>query len=159
VNAVAKSFWRGTANGTTTLLVESSFNLPVLTEEYGAPAAIWTRIDIPSADTISSAKPSTGHISTGRIIGVTIFLVNKTATRHAEAIFLRANPPNVHFHGEPVFLTDQVSEPAVPDPLLGIIDRRILEIRAPEKVHNELKLLRHSISRNIALDPWRIVQL
>jgi hypothetical protein len=99
-DAVARSFWRSSATanadtnagadaGPTSFLVETSFErVPALTTEYGAPAAVWTRIDI------SPASTSTGAAA-GASISVTVTLVNKTATRHAEALFLRLNPAGV----------------------------------------------------------------
>ena len=79
--ATALSFWRRDyTDKNVSFLIESTFSPTTLHEEYGAPSRVWTRLDIsPSGDTL----------------GVTVTLVNKTATRHAEAMFVRVMPEGV----------------------------------------------------------------
>ena len=85
--ATAVSFWQKTAAGGTTILVETEFSNPVLHAEYGAPATVWIELNIPvdsGRDGGSGSRPG---------IDVSVLLINKTATRHAEAMFLQLNPP------------------------------------------------------------------
>eukprot|EP00040_Diaphanoeca_grandis_P026011 m.144974 g.144974 ORF g.144974 m.144974 type:complete len:865 (-) comp30404_c0_seq3:55-2649(-) len=82
-NASAVAFWQKTSNGTTTFLIESTFSNQDLHVEYGAPSTIWTQISVPPGGSKSNSNEG---------IDVTILLINKTATRHAEAMFLQLNP-------------------------------------------------------------------
>ena len=97
-NAVATGFWQkktagvgdgsGSSGSTTTILIESKFADATLTEEYGAPSTIWTQLDLPE----SSDGGGGGGGGGGGDITVTVLLMNKTATRHAEAMFMKLNP-------------------------------------------------------------------
>ena len=62
-------------DASTSILIESTFALAELHDEYGTPSSIWTQLDA-GADRIN----------------VTVTLVNKSATRHAEALFMRLKP-------------------------------------------------------------------
>ena len=63
-------------------MIESKFADATLAENYGAPSTIWTQLDLPTT------AASNGEIA------VTVLLLNKTATRHAEAMFLQLTPPS-----------------------------------------------------------------
>ena len=73
--ARALSFWIKRSDTGATILIESHFELAQLHEEYGAPSSMWTQLDVDDDR-----------------INVTVTLANKSATRHAEALFLRLKP-------------------------------------------------------------------
>lgn len=76
-NATALSFWykESSSEANATFLIETQFQDASLHTEYGAPSFMWTVLEI--SDNIA----------------VSILLMNKTATRHAEAMFLQITPP------------------------------------------------------------------
>ena len=106
---VARKFWmkqgqhnedEAAAEGSmTSFLIELSFNDSSLLQEYGAPQSIWTRLDVKApavTDTVAANHTGTNTESSAAVsIGVTVDLIGKVATRHAEATFLRFAPANV----------------------------------------------------------------
>lgn len=62
-------------------LVQASFADPSLHAVYGAPAAVWLRVDVPRGTGAAAAAP----------INITLELFDKTATRLPEGLFLRFN--------------------------------------------------------------------
>ena len=81
-------------SSTASFLIELGFSDPNLSQEYGAPTSIWTRLDITLPDRASMSRES-GAGSAAISIGVTVDLIGKVATRHAEATFVRFVPANV----------------------------------------------------------------
>lgn len=81
------------SSSTASFLIELAFSDPNLSQEYGAPTSIWTRLDIILPDHASMSRGS----GTGSAVSieVTVDLIGKVATRHAEATFVRFVPANV----------------------------------------------------------------
>lgn len=67
------------------LLLEGSFEDSDAVSDYGAPEKVWMQFDIPDISNPSASVPIT----------ITLYLVNKTATRIPESISLYFNPNQV----------------------------------------------------------------
>ena len=65
-------------------------------ENAGAPRSIWTRldVDVPAATTDTDSGAMKALRGPTASINVTVDLIGKVPTRHAEATFLRFTPPN-----------------------------------------------------------------
>lgn len=80
LNPHVESIWKTvSSSGSDVITTEMTFDLQAH-EECGAPAAVWVTLSAPRG---------------ARDVNVTVLLVNKTATRLPEALFLTFQPTNV----------------------------------------------------------------
>eukprot|EP01052_Picozoa_sp_SAG31_P029430 SAG31_NODE_2925_length_4905_cov_2.222222_3_plen_308_part_00 len=95
--AAARSFWkRNDAGGNiTSFLVELGFTEASLSQEYGAPTSIWIRLDIVPMGSYHDGLSVNNTNNSTASISVSVDLIGKVATRHAEATFLRFMPQNM----------------------------------------------------------------
>ena len=91
----------GTTGGAS-FLVHAGFVPQVLHEEYGAPSDLWIQYDFPG-----------GTTPTSRAINVSLTMLNKTATRLPEGLFLRFKPWGCS--GAPLrYSVDKLGQPVDP---------------------------------------------
>jgi len=99
-----------TGSGAASFLVHAAFALQVLHEEYGAPSDLWLQYDLPSA---AGGGGSSG--AAARAINVSLTMLNKTATRLPEGLFLRFKPWGSGGSGGPLqYSVDKLGRPVDP---------------------------------------------
>jgi hypothetical protein len=79
------SLWLRENATTASFLVAAAFADPALHSYYGAPAAVWLRVDVPRGSGAAAAS-----------IACTLEIYNKTATRLPEGFFLRFQPSRTY---------------------------------------------------------------